>query len=103
MRAFADVLGIEPSRVRESATVLQAGRGLERIRICWFALRNLIVELIQQISGNEPYNDFLDTVWAGIAHIGMDVHPDWRVWPPPRPYIGPQLGPRPDAPLSTAV
>jgi hypothetical protein len=52
--------------------------------------------VIQQISGNEPYNDFLDTVGAGIAHIGMDVPSDWRVCPHQRHYIGPKLAERPD-------
>src|SRR6185369_10365941 len=48
IRAFAGVFGVDPSRVHETSTVLQAGRGRERIRICWFGFPNLLVELIQQ-------------------------------------------------------
>lgn len=102
IRGFADVLGVEPSRVQEAATVLQAGHGRERIRLCLFQLRNLVVELIQQMSGDGPYNDFLNTMGPGVAHIGLDVDPDWRVNPQHRQSFGPRLVERPDGSLYRA-
>jgi DNA-binding HxlR family transcriptional regulator len=102
MREFSAVLGIDPSSVCEVATVLEAGRRRERIRICWLAFPNLLVELIQQIRGTGPFNDFLENAGLGVAHIGVDVAPEWRLAPDRKSSVGLKVAQRPDGPIHRA-